>query len=122
MENITVTFTGKGIEDVHELNLQITIAATIQVDAKTTRRQATAWLVSEVGNMLIGEMPHLVIGQQTLWRVPVMLTSSRVGAVGQAGTVDVDAETGELLVDEQVRERILANVKALTGSTLAPVG
>jgi hypothetical protein len=93
----------------------------IQVDAKTARRQVTAWLVSEVGNMLIGDMPQLVIGKHTLWRVPVMLTSPSMGTVGQAGTVDVNAETGELLVDEQVRERILASVKALSSSTLSLV-
>lgn len=71
--------------------------------------------------MLVGEMPQLVIGQHTLWRVPVMLTSSHVGTVGQAGTIDVDAETGELLIDEHLRERILAHVEALSRSSLSSV-
>jgi hypothetical protein len=93
----------------------------LAVDEQTARRKVTAWLVSEVGNMLVGEMPQLVIGERTLWRVPVMLTSSRVGSVGQVGTVDVDAVTGELVVDEQMRERILDNVKALASSALSSV-
>ena len=50
-----------------------------------------------------------------------MLTSSRVGPVGQVGIVDVDAVTGELVVDEQMRERILDNVKALASSALSSV-
>ncbi len=121
MENVTVTLTGKGMEEVRELRLQIVVAATVNVDAKTARRQVTSWLVSEVGNMLVGEMPQLVIGERTLWRVPVVLTSSVAGTVGEVDTMDVDAGSGELLVSEQIRERILNHVKTLAGSTLPPV-
>ncbi len=121
MENVTVTLTGKGMEEVRELRLQIVVAATVNVDAKTARRQVTAWLASEVGNMLVGEMPQLVIGERTLWRVPVVLTSSNAGTVGEVDTVDVDAGSGELLVSEQIHERILAHVKAIAGPSSPPV-
>jgi len=38
----------------------------INVDARTARRRAIAWLVSEVGNMLVGGAPQLVIGRQSV--------------------------------------------------------
>jgi hypothetical protein len=85
--------------------------ATVTIDATTARRRVTAWLVSEVANMLVGDTPQLIIDQRTLWRVPVLLTSSRVGTVGQVGTVDVDATTGEVFVNPELKKQILANAK-----------
>ncbi len=117
----TITITGDGIQDTQELDIQISIVATVNIDAKTARRRVTAWLVSEVGNMLIGGTPQLVISQQTVWRVPAILTSSSVGTVGQVGVVDVDATSGETLVDEALRKQILENVKHLVSSAPTPV-
>lgn len=117
----TITITGDGIQDTQELGIQISIVATVNIDAKTARRRVTAWLVSEVGNMLIGGTSQLVISQQTVWRVPVILTSSSVGTVGQVGVVDVDATSGETLVDEALRKQILENVKHLVSSAPTPV-
>ena len=71
--------------------------------------------------MLIGGTPQLVISQQTVWRVPAILTSSSVGTVGQVGVVDVDATSGETLVDEALRKQILENVKHLVSSAPTPV-
>ncbi len=122
MEYPTITLTGEGIQDTQELNISISIVATINVDAKTARRRATAWLVSEVGNMLVGGAPQLVIGRQSVWRVPVILTSSIAGTVGQVGAVDVDAESGEALVGEELREQILDNVRHLSTPAPTPVG
>lgn len=117
----TITITGDGIQDMRELDIQISILATVNIDAKTARRRATAWLVSEVGNMLIGGTPQLVISQQTVWRVPAILTSSSVGTVGQVGVVDVDATSGETLVSEDLRKQILDNVEHLVSPAPTPV-
>lgn len=121
MENVTITLSGEGLQDTQELNIQVSISTTVNIDPKTARRQVTAWLVSEVGNMLIGGTPQLVISHKTVWRVPVMLTSSEVGPVGEVGAVEVNAESGELLVSDQLKAQILDNVKHLTRPTPAPV-
>lgn len=121
MENVTITLSGEGLQDTQELNIQVSISTTVNLDPKTARRQVTAWLVSEVGNMLIGGPPQLVISHKTVWRVPVTLTSSEVGPVGEVGAVEVDAESGELLVSDQLKAQILDNVKRLTRPTPAPV-
>jgi hypothetical protein len=118
----TITLVGEGIQDTQELDIHISIVATVHVDAKTARRRVTAWLVSEVGNMLVGGAPQLVISKQSVWRVPVILTSSAVGTVDQVGTVDVDSESGQILVSEELREQILDNVRNLACPTPAAVG
>lgn len=120
--NVNITLTGEGVQDTQELNIQVSIVAAINVEAKAAKRQVTAWLVSEVGNMLIGGTPQLNISRSsTTWRVPVIMTSSTVGPVGEVGAVEVDAESGELLVSENLREQILENVKHLARPTPIPV-
>lgn len=121
MSNVIITLTGEGLQDTENLNIEVSVEATINIGAKTARRQATTWLVSEVGNMLVGGPPQLVIGQHTVWRVPVILTSSRVGTVSQIGIVEIDTESGQPLVNDELREKILDNVKELTRPTPASV-
>ncbi len=122
MGHTTITLTGDGVRDAQNWNIQIAVAATVNIDAKMARRRVTAWLGSEVGNMLIGGEPQLVIGRQTVWRVPVQLTSSHSGTVGQVGVVEIDAESGEVLVTDQLREEILANVQHLASPAQISAG
>ncbi len=90
-----------------QLDITVTVRARIEVDAETAQRKATGWLVSEVGNLLIGDTPALVIADRAVWRVPVLLTSPSRGVIGTVGSVDVDAQTGEILADETLGRRIL---------------
>ena len=94
--------------------------ATVDIDPQTAQRPVTRWVASEVGNMLIGGVPQLVISEQTVWRVPVMLGSSQRGILGEVGTVDVDAQTGELLLSHTVTEQILQSAQALVGAPSLP--
>lgn len=96
--------------------IEITIETTINVDANTAKRKVTGWVISEVANLMGGTQPKLVIGKRTFWRVPVILTSSKTGVVGEVGAVDVDSETGELLVNDALKEQLLRNATALVGS------
>jgi len=102
-----------------ELDITVTVRARIEVDAETARRKATGWLVSEVGNLLIGDTPTLVIADRAVWRVPVLVTSPSRGVVGVAGSVDVDAQSGEVLVDEALAQRILNDAHEIARSTPA---
>src|SRR5262245_40962168 len=113
MNNATITISGLGVQDLNELNVQISVEAIGNVDAKRARRNVTAWLASEVGNMLIAGEPRLVISQITVWRLPVLLTSSEKGIVGEVGFVDVDASSGESKISDELRTQILANVDRL---------
>jgi hypothetical protein len=48
-----------------------------------------------------------------VWRVPIVLTYPAHGIVGQVGSIDVDTESGELLLDPKTIEEIQHNARAL---------
>lgn len=122
MSSATITISGKGVQDLSELDMQISVEAVVDVDANSARKQATAWLVSEVGNMLMAGNPKLVISQNTVWRLPVLLTSSSEGIIGEVGFVDVDGSSGEPLVSHALKTQILDNVKRLISPALSSTG
>ncbi len=76
---------------------EIRRTVTVYITAPDARRQVHRWLLLEVSHMMGAEEPTLVVGDNTVWRVPVHLSTPQSGIVGQIGTVDVDAASGELL-------------------------
>jgi hypothetical protein len=67
----------------------------------------------EVSSQLGAETPTLVGGNRPCWSVPVWLTFPDCGRVGQAGTVRVDANTGEVLAEAESLREITENAKRL---------
>lgn len=80
------------------------------MDARTARRIVSTWLVRDVGNLLMGGEPEYIPGERPVWRVPVVVTHGRQGC---ATFVDVDAQTGDLLLSEDAPQKVLAGVQAL---------
>lgn len=76
---------------------EIRRTVTVYITAPEARRQVHRWLLLEVSHMMGAEEPTLVVGDNTVWRVPVHLSTPQSGVLGQIGAVDVDAATGELL-------------------------
>lgn len=108
LENFTIPERG-----VLELDLKQSIE--IKVTAEEARRKVNRWLMEYVSYMMHADPPTLVVdGHQAVWRVPAILTNSRVGDVGVAGTVDVDVHTGKM---DDSEERI----KQITGCALEMV-
>jgi hypothetical protein len=116
IERTKVKITGKGVADPRDRMFDISVSATVEIDAITARRRATVWLVSEVGNLIGGGVPTLDIGTRTVWRVPAVLTSPRHGVRGQVGRVDVDAVTGEVYSSDSLREEILNHARTIAHS------
>jgi hypothetical protein len=56
---------------------------------------------------MIGGDPALVIADRAVWQVPVLLTSPARSIIGPIGTVDVDAETGEILFDSELSQELI---------------
>jgi hypothetical protein len=85
--------------------VNIKVSADIHISAKVAQRRVSRLLISEIGNLLYGGAPSLAVGERICWRVPALLVYPDTGPVGQAGTLDVDVETGEILVTpEQLSE------------------
>ena len=81
------------------VHVHIQIRADLNVSAFVARRQVTNYLLDNVSDHLSGEAPDLVIdGERLLWRVPVALYLTSQGSVGHVGSIDVDAQTGQLQI------------------------
>lgn len=52
-------------------SLQISVSW--QIDPVTAWRKAGRFIGGRVGNLLFGGEPSLVVGERTLWRVPILL-------------------------------------------------
>jgi hypothetical protein len=121
MTETTIVLRGPGVQAARHLDIQIIVEATVNIDAQTARRKVTGWLLDEVGNMLMGGVPQLVIAQKATWRVPVLLYSSEQGLVGEVGIVDVDADSGTVFADDQLRDHILNNVRQIASPIHSPI-
>jgi len=80
-----------------QVEVNIRVQADVHVTASVAQRRVSRLVISEIGNLLYGGEPSLVVGERICWRVPVMLAYPDTGPVGQAGALDVDVETGEVL-------------------------
>ncbi|MEW5985220.1 MAG: hypothetical protein AB1791_01145 [Chloroflexota bacterium] len=89
-----------------EVKIAFSLTAQINVTDYTAQRKVSKLLLDQVGNLLYGERPGLVVGRRLLWRVPVWLALPTTGPLGQVGVVDVDVQTGEILFTQQLLDEI----------------
>ena len=99
---------------VGQTYIKIHIDTKLPISSAQARRKVTGYLIDHVSDHLGGEQPTLAInGEQLWWRVPVVLFLTSLGRVGQVGSIDVDCQTGELLMIESHVEGIKAHADYL---------
>ena len=92
---------------MEQVNISINITTTLNVSAFTARQKANSLVLGEVGTGIGGDTPSLVVERQRiLWRVPLFLSLPFKGRIGQVGSIDVDAHTGEVLADAKTLKGI----------------
>lgn len=96
-----------GIVEIHQ-------TVQIGISANQARRKVSHWLLREVTMMLSALESTLLVGKQTLWRVPVSFTASDVGMVGIAGYVMVDAQNGDFDRSPDAVELLLNSTRTLS--------
>ena len=99
LESLPMPYTGLLQVDIH-------LSAQINVTATMARRRVSRVVISEIGNLLYGGEPSLIVGDRIRWRVPVILAYPDTGPVGEAGTLDVDVETGMVLTSPERLQEI----------------
>jgi hypothetical protein len=57
--------------------------------------------------------PILVVGERICWRVPIILSQTSKGDVGETGSIDVDVETGQLYITPKQITEIEARAEDL---------
>ena len=103
-----------------QVKVEFSLTAQVNITDYTAQRRVTKLLLDRVGNLLYGECPGLVVGRRLLWRVPVWLGLPTTGPVGQVGTLDIDAQTGEILSTQQILDDIAERGNALAQRALHP--
>ena len=97
---------------VVELNIQQTV--NIKVSAAAARRRDSRYVGEQIGNLLYGENPTLLLKKaRAYWHVPVTLGSASLGRIGQVGAIEVDVETGEICLNEATTQEITTNAQRL---------
>jgi hypothetical protein len=109
LDTLTIPRSGKLQLDIH-LSVQVNVTATV------ARRKVNAFLALHVGNLLLADEPALTLAEQIVWRVPVDLTSPLRGRIGRIAEIDVDVESGELLLDKDQIETIEENARRIVAS------
>ena len=60
----------------------------------------------EISTNMHGGEPRLVVGERICWRVPIILSMPPTGDRGEVGAIDVDVETGQLIITHTLIEEI----------------
>jgi len=103
-----------------QVDVTIRVSAKLNVTQVAARRKINVFVLDEIGTGLGGDTPTLVVQNDRLcWRVPIMLALVPHGHVGQVGQIDVDAQTGEILADDELVQTIADHAqRLLAGSSL----
>ncbi len=99
------------------------IAISVNISAADARRMVNQTIVPELGTGLGAKEPDLMFREgHIIWRVPVALSLPELGDLGEVGIIDVDAETGRIISDESVQEKIIQHAQRLYAgaATLSP--
>jgi hypothetical protein len=93
-------------------------SASLNISAEEARRLVNRQVVTKLGTGLIARDPELTTDRErVVWRVPIVLSLPNLGDLGQVGTVDVDVESGDLLINTDNQERIIQRARRLCPST-----
>ena len=85
---------------------------TLEFSAEQARKLVNHFLLMEVSTMLAADAPDLVVGDRTVWRVPVSIGFLQQGRF-PVGTIDVDARSGAILDQDQTVAAIQARAAEL---------
>lgn len=92
---------------------QIQETITIEVTADEAKRQVNRWLLHEVNLQMGAEPPILVVGERSVWRVPVYWSAPHIGHVGTVGNVEVDVLSGEMDNTAQRKAELMQRAQEL---------
>jgi len=100
------------------LEVDIRVSADVNVSAYAARQKVNTFVLSDISYMMHAGEPTLLLARRICWRVPVILSLTSRGDVGEVGTIDVDVETGQLHVTPQLIAEI--NTRAENLALSAP--
>lgn len=109
------------IPETGSIQLTIQISSRFNYSAQAAQRLARRFVADEISYLLRVGDPTLVAGERICWRMPIELALPSYGPVGQVGAVDLDVETGRILLTAPQVETIRRRAEAL-GDRYASAG
>lgn len=92
----------------HTSKKGVTMVVKPQLDLRQAQKKANGWLVDNIGNMVMaGDGMLLQNGERWLWRFSAYITALTHEPYGPIGQIDVDANTGAILVDDHTRRKLI---------------
>jgi hypothetical protein len=104
----------ESIPKTGRLEIDIKVSADVNVSAFTARQKANNFVLSEISYMMHAGDPTLVLRERICWRVPIILSLTSRGDVGEVGHIDVDVETGQIDISPQQIAEIEARAETIT--------
>jgi hypothetical protein len=95
------------------LEIDIKVTADMNVSAYAARQKVNSFVLSEVSYMMHAGQPNLAISESICWRVPIVLSLTSHGDVGEVGAIDVNAETGQMYTSPQLIAEVNARAEGL---------
>lgn len=87
----------------------------VNITPFTARQKASGYVGNKISHLMGGDEPSLILSRgQLVWRVPIILTTPLRGQVGIVGSLDVDARTGNLVIQPGFDEQVIASARTLT--------
>jgi hypothetical protein len=78
------------------LEVDTKVTADVNISAYAARQKVNGFVLSDISYMMHAGDPTLVLAERIYWRVPVILSFTSRGDVGEVGAIDVDVETGQM--------------------------
>jgi hypothetical protein len=101
-----------------QIDVTVHVSSTLNVTAYTARQKVSGLALSKIGTGIGADEPELIMSRERIiWRVPLFLALPSLGRLGNVGAIDVDAQTGEVLADDQLIETFIRNARQLPHPT-----
>lgn len=97
-----------------QVRVNIRIEASLNISAFVAQQKATGYVLDHVSDHMAGDEPSLVVdGDCFLWRVPIYFAVLPHGRLGQVGSIDIDAQTGQLHITNELIQDMRDHAQAL---------
>ncbi len=107
----------EALPQIGRLEVEIKVTANMNISAYAARQKVNGFVLGEISYMMHAGDPTLVLDEYVRWRVPVILSLTSRGDVGEVGAIEVDVETGHLHVTPQLIAEINARAEGLALNT-----
>ena len=111
--------TGVKIPQHRKVQIRLEVEAECNITPFVARQKVNRFLLLSVGNLLMADEPSLDISTDALWwRVPIVYALPDRGIIGKVGELYVDADNGQISLEESTPVEILtANAEHLYSET-----